>query len=126
MWELILGFASSFLLVFFATPVLIKVAKLKHLVDEPGDDRKLHRRSVPTIGGIMIFAGTIIGYALWFPSTSPEQLGSTYDANILGALGEFKYLIACLFMLFFLGLKDDIIGVSPSKKLMVHIVVGLI
>lgn len=124
--ELIFGFVTSFLLVFFACPVLIKVAKLKHLVDEPGDARKLHRRSIPTIGGIMIFAGTIIGYSLWFPSGHESQLGETYSQNILGALGNFKYLVACMFMLFFLGLKDDIIGVSPSKKLLVHIIVGLI
>lgn len=126
MWELLFGFATSFVIVLFATPVLIKVAKLKHLVDEPGDERKLHHRSIPTIGGIMIFAGTIIGYSLWFPSTSPEQLEMSHHANILGALGEFKFLIACMFILFFLGLKDDIIGVSPSKKLLVHMVVGMI
>ena len=107
-----------------ATPSLIKVAKLKHLVDEPGDQRKLHRRSVPTIGGIMIFAGTIIAYSLWFPSESQWQLGKNYD--VLSALNEFKYLVAAMFILFFLGLKDDIIGVSPSKKLIVHVVVAFI
>lgn len=126
MWELIFGFATSFLLVFLATPVLIKVAKLKHLVDKPGDARKLHSRSIPTIGGIMIFAGVIISYSLWFPSESESQLGELFSENVLGALGNFKYLVACMFILFFLGLKDDIIGVSPSKKLLVHIVVGLI
>jgi UDP-N-acetylmuramyl pentapeptide phosphotransferase/UDP-N-acetylglucosamine-1-phosphate transferase len=122
--ELILGFSTAFALVLIATPSLIKVAKLKHLVDEPGDARKLHRRSVPTIGGIMIFAGTIISYCLWFPSSYASQLGSNY--HFLSALQDFKYLLACMFILFFLGLKDDIIGVSPSKKLLVHAVVGAI
>jgi UDP-N-acetylmuramyl pentapeptide phosphotransferase/UDP-N-acetylglucosamine-1-phosphate transferase len=31
-----------------------------------------------------------------------------------------------MFVLFFLGLKDDIIGVSPNKKLYVHALVGVI
>jgi UDP-N-acetylmuramyl pentapeptide phosphotransferase/UDP-N-acetylglucosamine-1-phosphate transferase len=31
-----------------------------------------------------------------------------------------------MFILFFLGLKDDIIGVSPTKKLLVHLLVGYI
>jgi UDP-GlcNAc:undecaprenyl-phosphate GlcNAc-1-phosphate transferase len=119
-YEIILGFITALMLVAIATPALIKVAKLKHLVDEPGDARKLHRKSVPTIGGIMIFAGTIISYSLWFPS----ELGNNYDE--LGALKEFKYLVACMFILFFMGLKDDIIGMSPSKKLLVHFVVGFI
>ncbi|MCB0762346.1 MAG: undecaprenyl/decaprenyl-phosphate alpha-N-acetylglucosaminyl 1-phosphate transferase [Flavobacteriales bacterium] len=124
MEQLVLGFISSFAIVLLATPSLIKVAKLKHLVDEPGDARKLHRRSVPTIGGIMIFAGTIVAYSLWFPSSQETQFGANY--NVLAALGEFKYLVASMFILFFLGLKDDIIGVSPSKKLLVHFLVGFI
>jgi UDP-GlcNAc:undecaprenyl-phosphate GlcNAc-1-phosphate transferase len=122
--ELVLALISSFFVVLLATPSLIKVAKLKHLVDEPGEARKLHKRSVPTIGGIMIFAGTIIAYSLWFPSTSESQLGANYNA--LEALEEFKFLVASMFILFFLGLKDDIIGVSPTKKLMLHIVVACI
>jgi UDP-GlcNAc:undecaprenyl-phosphate/decaprenyl-phosphate GlcNAc-1-phosphate transferase len=121
---LIGGFLTAFALVLIATPSLIKVAKLKHLVDEPGDARKLHRRSVPTIGGIMIFAGTIIAYCLWFPSREGWVFGNNY--NTIGALNEFKYLVACMFMLFFLGLKDDIVGVSPVKKLLVHLLVGFI
>lgn len=124
MKEIVLGFISAFLLVIVAMPSLIKVAKLKHLVDEPGEARKLHRKSVPTIGGIMIFAGTILGYCLWFPSQHAYKLGMNYDA--LSALHEFKYLVASMLVLFFLGLKDDIIGVSPSKKLLVHLFVGSI
>jgi UDP-GlcNAc:undecaprenyl-phosphate/decaprenyl-phosphate GlcNAc-1-phosphate transferase len=122
--DLLFAFFNAFLLVLIAMPALIKVAKLKHLVDEPGEARKLHQRSVPTIGGILIFAGTIITYCLWFPSKAEWQLGENY--NVLGALNEFKYLVACMFILFFIGLKDDIIGVSPTKKLLVHFIVGFI
>lgn len=123
MGQLIIAFITAFALVMVAMPALIKVAKLKHLVDEPGEARKLHSRSIPTLGGIMIFAGTIIAYSLWFPSNSEAQLVAD---NMLDDLSEFKYLVATMFILFFLGLKDDIIGVSPSKKLLVHIVVGII
>lgn len=104
-------------------PSLIKVAKIKHLVDEPSEERKLHRRSIPTIGGILIFAGTIIAYCIWFPSKSAD-IGTNYD--VLSALDEFKYLVACMFILFFLGLKDDITGVSPMKKLLIHLIVAYI
>ncbi len=122
MKEIVFGFLTAFTLVVVAMPSLIKVAKLKHLVDEPGDERKLHRRSIPTIGGIMIFAGTILGFSLWFPSKNPYSLGMVYDP--LRALHEFKFLVASMLILFFLGLKDDIIGVSPTKKLLVHLVIG--
>ena len=120
---LILAFLTGFIIVLVSTPVLIKVAKIKHLVDEPGDDRKVHHRSIPTLGGIMLFAGTIIAYSLWFPSAE-ESLGGNYD--VLSALQDFKYLVASMFILFFMGLKDDIIGMSPTKKLIIHMLVGFI
>ena len=72
----------------------------------------------------MIFAGTIFAYSLLFPSKDSWMMGNNYDP--LSALNEFKYMIASMFILFFLGLKDDIIGVAPLKKLYVHALVGFI
>ena len=113
----ILGFITSFFVVLLATPSLIKVAKLKHLVDMPGDERKLHKRSVPTIGGIIIFSAILFSYSLWFP-----DFGKNLDMSVR----DFKYLIAVLIILFFVGIKDDIIGTAPMKKLIAHLVVGFI
>lgn len=115
--EIILGFFTAFFVVMIATPSLIKVAKLKHLVDEPGEERKLHQRSIPTIGGIIIFSAIIFSYSLWFP-----DIGE----NLHGSIREFKYIIASLIILFFVGVKDDIIGTAPVKKLMAHVVVAFI
>lgn len=114
---LILGFITSFFVVLLATPSLIKVAKLKHLVDEPGEDRKLHRRSIPTIGGIIIFGAILFSYSLWFPEK--------YN-HIDNMLSNFKHLVAVLVLLFFVGVKDDIIGTAPMKKLAAHFMVGFI
>lgn len=78
---------------------------------------KLHQRSVPTIGGIIIFSGILFAYALWFPDAG---------VNLHAAIREFKYLTASLIILFFIGVKDDIIGTAPVKKLLAHIVVAFI
>lgn len=112
----ILAFSTAFAVVVFATPSLIKVAKLKHLVDEPSEGRKLHNRSIPTIGGVIIFSAFMFACFLWFPDkeTTSEQIS------------PFLYLMASLVLLFFVGVKDDIIGMSPSKKLIAHFVVGFI
>lgn len=130
MFEIILGFLTAFFVVLLATPSLIKVAKLKHLVDEPGEERKLHRRSIPTIGGIIIFAAIIFAYALWIPPENrPGSLGEeTYGGYeyIVQAFAEFKYIVASLIILFFVGVKDDIIGTSPVKKLIGHMIVAFI
>lgn len=107
----ILAFFTSFLVVIFFTPSLIKVAELKNLTDTPDELRKLHKRSIPTIGGIIIYAGTLFSYAIWLP---------TDDAS------DFKYIVATTLLMFFVGVKDDIIGTAPMKKLAAHILCGLI
>ncbi len=108
---------SSFLIVLFGMPTLIKVAKMKHLVDEPEDPRKIHHRSIPTVGGIMIFIALFFNVYFWMslgetPPTETFQSGSI--------------LAACCVLIFFMGLKDDIIGMSAAKKLLVHLVVGFL
>lgn len=63
-YHLILALLTSFSVVLLATPVLIKVAKIKHLVDEPKEARKLHKSSTPTIGGVIIFSAFIFLFPL--------------------------------------------------------------
>lgn len=109
------------MVVLLTTPSLIKVAFLKRLFDEPGDARKLHKRMVPTIGGIIIFAGALFAYALWFPSDRLADYG-----KVMVAIKDFKYIVATLLILFFVGVKDDIVGTAPIKKLAAHVIVGLV
>jgi len=118
---LILVFLTAFIVVLYSTPALIKVAVLKRLIDVPTEGRKIHKRSVPTIGGIIIFAGTLFAFSLWY---SIEDM--IYYDKIFQSVKEFKLIIACSLILFFVGVKDDIIGTAPVKKLFAHIVVALI
>lgn len=121
MVTLILVFLTSFTVVLYATPALIKVAVLKRLIDAPSEDRKIHKRSVPTIGGIIIYAGTLFAYTLWYKFGHTNEQG-----EIARSVNEFKLIIATSLILFFVGVKDDIIGTAPVKKLFAHIVVALI
>jgi UDP-N-acetylmuramyl pentapeptide phosphotransferase/UDP-N-acetylglucosamine-1-phosphate transferase len=104
---IILLFITSFLVVLLSTPALIKVALMKRLFDEPDEERKLHYRRIPTIGGIIIFAATLFSFSLWY---------SGENASLL------QYLVATGLLLFFVGVKDDIIGMAPVKKLLAHII----
>lgn len=115
MLVLILVFITALSIVVLATPSLIKVAKLKKLIDEP-DHRKIHHRPIPTIGGIIIFAATLFSFALWYQSDIQN-----YAQNLM----EFKMIIATSLILFFVGIKDDIVGTAPVKKLIAHLIVGL-
>ncbi|MBK8498842.1 MAG: undecaprenyl/decaprenyl-phosphate alpha-N-acetylglucosaminyl 1-phosphate transferase [Flavobacteriales bacterium] len=128
---ILLGFLTAFGVVLLTMPSLIKVARMKHLVDEPSEARKLHQRSVPTIGGIIIFAAIIFSYALYFPTEWSVRLRDLDQAMSIfkgfrHATSDFKYVLAAMVLLFFIGVKDDIVGFSPVKKLVGHFLVGSI
>jgi len=112
--SLLLPAGLAFLVVLFGMPSLIMVAKRKHLVDEPSEWRKLHHRSVPTVGGVMLFAATICSALISFAFTDSFGPNSVRWLGILGASVP----------IFFMGLKDDIMGMAAVKKLFVHLVVG--
>jgi len=107
--------------VFVCTPSLIKVSLMKNLTDEPGDLRKVHSKHIPTLGGVIIFAGTLFSLTLLMPTveaTSTSLYGGTF--------ADLNYLIASLLIVFFIGIKDDIVGTAPIYKLLGHILVGMI
>lgn len=119
---ILFGFGTSFLIVLLSMPALIKIAFLKRLVDDPDlEERKVHKRRVPSIGGILIFAGTLFSYFLWYPFKDITEYG-----HLIRAIEDFKYIGASMLILFFTGAKDDIIGTAPVKKLAAHLVVAFI
>ncbi len=109
--EIALASIVSFFIVLLATPSYIKVAKMKHLFDEPTEDRKKHSKSTPSMGGIMIFAATLFSTFLFFPTE---------------VIGFLKYLIPAILIMFFVGIKDDIVGTSAIKKLLANMIVAFI
>ena len=51
---------TAFFIVLFSMPTLIKVAREKGLIDLPENPRKIHKRAVPAMGGVVIFAALLI------------------------------------------------------------------
>lgn len=98
--NVLLSSGLAFLITFFAIPVIIQVAKDKKLFDEP-DERKVHKNVIPTLGGLGIFAGFIIATLMGVPSAISSEL---------------QYFAAATTVIFFLGIKDDILVLSASKK----------
>jgi UDP-N-acetylmuramyl pentapeptide phosphotransferase/UDP-N-acetylglucosamine-1-phosphate transferase len=105
MQNIILVFLTSLLVVIFGIPSIITVAKLKGLYDKP-DSRKLHTNKIPRLGGLAIVAGFSIAVSIW---------------GIAEGMSRLQYLQAALIILFFSGLKDDVIILSPVKKLISQI-----
>lgn len=98
-------FICAFLISALSIPVIIKVADLKHLMDEPDQWRKFHATKTPTLGGVAIFAGASISYSFF---------------NDLLSAGDIRFMNSAMTLLFLAGIKDDILVLSASKKLAIQ------
>ncbi len=98
---------TSVIICFISIPVIIKIAELKKLIDEPDQNRKIHKEVVPTLGGIGIFAAFLISFSIW---------------GNAGSLESYPFFVAGLFMLFLIGIKDDILSISPNTKLFIQFI----
>jgi len=102
MYDIILSFITAFSLTFLAIPSIIRIAKIKNLVDEPGE-RRSHTTSTPSLGGIGIFAGVIFSIIMWTP---------------FEVFGDLQYILCAFIIIFLVGAKDDIEPIAPQKKLL--------
>lgn len=100
MLDVLLTASVSFIITFLAIPVIIRISIQKKLYDIP-DARKLHTRPISSLGGVGIFAGFFLACLLAIP---------------LQKAVEFQYFFAAATVVFFLGLKDDIVVLNASKK----------
>ncbi|AWX44552.1 UDP-N-acetylglucosamine--undecaprenyl-phosphateN-acetylglucosaminephosphotransferase [Flagellimonas maritima] len=94
-------FIGAFLVTYLTIPKIIGVVEYKRLMDDP-NKRSSHTSKTPTLGG-MAFFYTLI-FALFF-------------INGRDVFDETIYLIPGLTILFIVGLKDDLVVLSPGSKL---------
>lgn len=108
--QLISAFLIGLVLVYVSIPVIVRISKEKHLYDEPGE-RRLHKVVIPNLGGVAIFIGISIATLL-----------SLHQFEFI----EFRYIQASMIILFFIGIKDDILIISPRKKFIAQVLCALI
>src|SRR5690606_10576849 len=97
----ILIFIGAFLLTYLTIPKIIKVVEYKRLMDNP-NHRSSHQNRTPTLGGVAFFYTLII--ALFF-------------IRSWNSFEEGMFIIPGLTILFIVGLKDDLVVLSPGSKL---------
>jgi len=107
---LFLTFVVSLLVTYLSIPSIISVAREKKFFDVP-NSRKSHKQQVPTLGGIAIFAG--------FTTAA----GSFISYSLVPSL---QYILVACIIIFFIGIKDDILVIAPLKKLLGQIAAALV
>ncbi len=110
-WSLVLaGFLLSCFITWNAIPSIVTVSKMKGLSKIP-NGRSSHKNNTPLLGGVAVFAGFIL---------------STVIIAGVGLVHELKYIISGLIILFFIGVKDDILVIDSKKKLAGEIMASLL
>lgn len=102
-------FVISFILSYLSLPLVIYVSVVKNLTASP-NSRSSHIKSTPHLGGLSI------ALSMFFVCSLMSTLVLSYE--------QLKILMAVctsLVILFFVGLKDDIVGISPLKKLIAEV-----
>ncbi|MBV9962927.1 MAG: undecaprenyl/decaprenyl-phosphate alpha-N-acetylglucosaminyl 1-phosphate transferase [Parafilimonas sp.] len=103
MIQVVAGIIIAYLVSYFLLPLVIRVAHDNQLYDIP-DERKIHNHEVSSLGGIAIFTGIILSLLL-------VSDFSNYST-------DFQYFIAAFFIIFILGLIDDIFFLKAWKKIL--------
>ena len=97
----------SGIIVLWTIPTVNYIARTKGLLNAPGE-RTSHRYKTPNLAGISIFFGMTVG-SLFFVHSDLYAFKIVYLASVI---------------IFFTGLKDDILILTPWKKLLVQFVVA--
>ncbi|MBO4600949.1 MAG: undecaprenyl/decaprenyl-phosphate alpha-N-acetylglucosaminyl 1-phosphate transferase [Bacilli bacterium] len=104
LYILLVTFVTSLLLV----PITKKVARHIEALDYP-NERKIHFKPMPRLGGVAIYGAFVLGYML-YGSNSSQML-----SILIGS-----------FLVLFMGVVDDISPIRAKYKLIVQIIASLI
>lgn len=115
---LYISLLASFLAVHWIFMRILKIAKVKGLVDKP-NARKLQKNPVPVLGGIAVFFGVLMGMLVYS--------SMCYGTRIEGINEVFPVIIGASIMLY-VGSLDDIMGLTPISRLFLEasVMLGLI
>ncbi|MEM0938500.1 MAG: MraY family glycosyltransferase [Bacteroidota bacterium] len=100
-----IAITTSFLVTLTLIPIVIKVFKSFDLLDQP-NGRKIHRISTPSLGGIAVFFGLMVALVISLPFTN---------------LTDEKHFLVGVFLIFLLGVRDDLSSLQANHKLVVQV-----
>jgi len=111
---LLVGLFLSFILSIIFTMICIKIAKRFNIMDMP-NERKIHKEPIPYLGGVAIFFAFIITLGFVLKISSNFNMSYRLNGLLLGS-----------FIIFLLGIYDDLKGANALLKFSVQIVIAVI
>lgn len=116
-------FLLAIALTAMVTPLSIMFAKKTNAIDIPRDDRRMHDRPIPRIGGIAIFAGSVAAIIIAVELGYCDVPAPRGHAEIIPHSRIYGVLTGGTLM-FLLGLWDDYKNLKPYVKLTGQILIS--
>lgn len=124
MWgDIIIAFLLAFITAFMITPKTINLAKKLGAVDNPKDERRINKVTMPRLGGVAVVAGFLVSISyLLISLTLENQINleeGNYHLKLCGYfIGMFLIVITCFI--------DDVKSLSAITKLIAQILAASI
>jgi UDP-GlcNAc:undecaprenyl-phosphate GlcNAc-1-phosphate transferase len=107
--DLLSVFVIAALVTAITTPLAIRLAPLIGAMDVPGDNRRVHGKPIPRLGGVAIYLGIMVSFYRLLP----------WSEQIFGIVLGGTFLLA-------IGIYDDIKSLNPRAKLAGQILCALV
>lgn len=110
--------AVVFVICLIITPIVIKFSKKFNLVDIPKDERRVHSKPMPRVGGIAIVISMLLGLGIYYIITRniPSiALNKKFLGYLLGGI-----------VIFAMGLIDDIVNLKARYKFLFQLAAAFI
>ncbi|MDR3364176.1 MAG: undecaprenyl/decaprenyl-phosphate alpha-N-acetylglucosaminyl 1-phosphate transferase [Clostridiales Family XIII bacterium] len=104
----------AFVISLGAAPLSILIAKRANVLDVPTDERRMHSRPIPRLGGIAIFISFFVCTLIL---RQLIQYGYFWEANADEMLGKLTAVLVSGALIFVLGVIDDIKNIRAHYKL---------
>ena len=119
MWVIAVAFVVSAVVAAFLLPNIVRVAAKNNLYDQP-DERHVHMGKVPRLGGVAflpaMFMALIVALVI-----DTYLVSGVNDAILLREVRQMLVAGTGLFILYFVGLADDLSGVPYRNKFIAQI-----
>lgn len=120
LYIIISAFVSAVILGRIIIPNILIISLRKRLFDVP-DERKVHKRPIPRLGGVTFFPVILFSLCVFTAVRLMTGHGPA-DTSTTDLVCEFLFLAGGLTLLYIVGIADDLIGVRYRKKFLVQII----
>lgn len=120
LYIIISAFVSAVILGRIIIPNILIISLRKRLFDVP-DERKVHKRPIPRLGGVTFFPVILFSLCVFTAVRLMTGHGPA-ETSTTDLVCEFLFLTGGLTLLYIVGIADDLIGVRYRKKFLMQII----